>query len=279
MKNYVQRGTLMRRIEICVDKVSKEIMKRRKMKKSFSASLTLESAVIIPLVVAFFVTILMFLRILQIQGTVQEALIYTSRKTAANTLLKSNTGSLVQSELLLKKSLQNQKIIEKYVDKGCSGISLLNSDFSGEFVYLQATYLVKLPIGFFHIKGIPIEQTACSRKWIGMNPENVDRGTSYVYVTKYGTAYHTSINCSFLDLSVKCCNSMEISGLRNRNGHKYYKCNQCVINKLDMQILYITDYGTCYHMDPSCSSLKRTVYKIPLSEIGGRQKCKKCGGS
>lgn len=254
------------------------MINNKKTGRIFSASLTLEAAVIIPLAVGFFVTILMFLRIIQIQGAVQEALIYTCRKTAASTLAESSIGSTISCETRMRKCLNHEEPVEKYVKGGRSGIRLTQSDTSGEFVTLHAAYFVNLPVGFFHMKGIPMEQTASSRKWIGMNPEQKGRGESYVYVTEYGTVYHTSKNCSVLDLSVRSCNPIEISSLRNKNGHKYYECNQCADSKADMQILYITDYGTSYHTNPSCSSLKRTVYQIPLSEVGGRQKCKKCGG-
>ena len=50
--------------------------------KSQKASFTLEAAVVIPLVTGFFVVLLMFFRILQIQTQVQEALVMAGRKTA-----------------------------------------------------------------------------------------------------------------------------------------------------------------------------------------------------
>ena len=48
----------------------------------FKGSYTLEAAVIIPVAAVFFLTLLFFFRVLQIQTEVQEALNYASRKTA-----------------------------------------------------------------------------------------------------------------------------------------------------------------------------------------------------
>ena len=48
----------------------------------FKGSYTLEAAVIIPVTAVFFLTLLFFFRVLQIQTEVQEALNYASRKTA-----------------------------------------------------------------------------------------------------------------------------------------------------------------------------------------------------
>lgn len=254
------------------------MQKKRARIKTLSASLTVEAAVIIPLVAAFFVAILMFFRIIQIQGAVQEALVYTCRKTAASTLLENDFESLAQSQIIFRKNLLNQKIVEKYVVNGSDGISLIKSELSGEFVSLHAIYHIKIPIGFFHLNSISMEQTTQSRKWIGMDPKESNALKTYVYVTEYGTVYHMSTKCSFLDLTIKDCNISEISNLRNKNGHKYSPCNRCVEERDESETLYITDYGTCYHTDPSCSALKRTVYKIPFTEIGARTKCKKCGG-
>ena len=70
----------------------------------FKGSYTLEAAVIIPVAAVFFLTLLFFFRVLQIQTEVQEALNYASRKTACEaSAVSSQTGLLVSAEAYFRK--------------------------------------------------------------------------------------------------------------------------------------------------------------------------------
>lgn len=242
----------------------------------YRASYTLEAAVILPLMAGFFAAILFFFRVLQVQTQVQEALIYASRKTACEASLAESPAVLrASAEAYFRNELGQYEIPQRYVNGGGLGISLLQSDFSDCYIELQADYQVKLPIRFFSVDGIRISQSSCSRKWTG----DADDGhqEDYVYVTETGTVYHRNRKCPYLDLSIRAVQYADLSGLRNRNEHKYYECSECVARNCAPAIVYITDYGTCYHMSLTCSSLKRTVYMIPLSETGGKGPCSKCG--
>lgn len=71
----------------------------------FKGSYTLEAAVIIPVAAVFFLTLLFFFRVLQIQTEVQEALNYASRKTACEaSAVSSQTGLLVSAEAYFRRS-------------------------------------------------------------------------------------------------------------------------------------------------------------------------------
>ena len=132
------------------------------------ASFTLEAAVVLPLVAAFFVSILFFFRVLQIQTQVQESLYYAGRKTACEAgAVSSETVLFATAEAYFRKELKQYDQPERYVKHGTVGISLLGSDFSGSYIDLQANYNVKLPIAFFSVKGISISQRCKTRKWTG----------------------------------------------------------------------------------------------------------------
>ena len=239
-------------------------------------SYTLEAAVILPLLAAFFAFILFFFRVLQVQTGVQEALIYAGRQTACEACaVDSQTVLFASAESYFQKELRQYPEIGNYVSGGGPGISLLQSDLSGSYVELQADYYIKLPFNFFSVDGIPIIQAYKSRKWIGDRADEVPE--DYVYVTEHGNVYHCSRACHYLDLSIRAVNFGEIAGLRNKDDHKYYACSECVAKNKDLGMVYITDYGTCYHMNLSCCGLKRTIYMIPLSEVGGKSPCSKCG--
>lgn len=97
-----------------------------------------------------------------------------------------------------------------------------------------------------------------------------------VYVTPNGTVFHRDRGCNYLDLTIKSTTTREIGTLRNKNGNKYYKCKYCP--KAVIDLVYIADYGTRYHTSIGCSELKRTVEAIPISQVGNKKACSKCGG-
>lgn len=240
-------------------------------------SLTLEAAVVIPFVAGFLAILLMFFRVLQVETEVYGALSYASRKTAAMTLAEeSEAAELAMAEVYFRYALSEYELPETYVKGGAYGISLLGSDFSGEYVRLQAVYRISFPVAFFAIDGISIFQESKSRKWTGSDGSGTEEDP-WVYVTETGSVYHTTTGCSYLDLSIKSVNYAEIQGLRNKNGHKYYACELCAADILSGETVYITDYGTVYHTDINCSGLKRTIYQVRLSEIGDKAACSKCG--
>jgi hypothetical protein len=241
------------------------------------ASYTLEAAVILPLLAGFFVAILFFFRVLQVETQVQEALDYASRKTACEaSAISSGVALNASAEGYFRKELGQYTLPEKYVYGGNLGISLLGSTCEGNEVRLRATYTMKLPIAFFGGKGVVLAQGSTVHKWIGDRDDGQQE--DYVYVTETGTVYHRSRQCSYLDLSIRTANAAELSGLRNKNGHKYYACSHCAEEIPASGIVYITDYGIGYHAELSCSGLKRTVYLIPLAEVGTKGSCSRCGG-
>lgn len=115
----------------------------------FKGSYTLEAAVIIPVAAVFFLTLLFFFRVLQIQTEVQEALNYASRKTACEaSAVSSQTGLLVSAEAYFRKELGTYSLPEKYIRGGKHAITMAKSDLSGNYINLQVNYYIKIPISF-----------------------------------------------------------------------------------------------------------------------------------
>ena len=239
-------------------------------------SFTVEAAWVIPLVTFFLAGILFLFRVLQVETQVYSALSYASRKTAAVcSMTDTETAERISSELYFRDALSNYEDIEDYVAGGSYGITLLTSDFSGEYVDLKAQYLLKFPFPFFSIGYISVYQESKSRKWIGNTKQQDD--DSWVFVTDYGNVYHCTRTCNYLDLSVQSVKSTTLEALRNKDEHKYYACELCAAENNTPFLVYVTDYGTAYHTSLSCSGLKRTVTQVRLSEVGNRAACSKCG--
>ena len=132
---------------------------------------------------------------------------------------------------------------------------------------------MKLPVSFFEFGNIYLWQQNSFKKWTGdavSDPEN------YVYISQSGEVYHASSDCRSIQLSVKQTSYNKIDTLRGLDGQKYYPCSECIENTPQSGSVYYTEYGTLYHEEISCSALKRTVIKIPISDVGARRKCKYC---
>jgi len=283
-----------------------------------SALLTVEMAVVLPLFICFMVFILYFFRVLQVQAGVSQALQYAGRRIAAeysrsaesagesagysktegaindpdgyrkeelgNQSGENGKGAsmlgLLRVKVLFEKQLRKQKCPVQYISRGITGISLIQSDFTGNYVELKAVYRMKLPVALLGDLQYRIVQTAKCRKWTGFVPgQDTEQEDIWFYYTQHGTVYHTSRSCTHLDLSIRGVTYAQAGSSRNKSGGKYHKCEKCADSLHTRAMVYITDYGNRYHSSLTCSGLKRSIYMIRRSEAVGKRMCSKCGGS
>lgn len=270
-----------------------------------NAILTIEAAVVLPFVACFLVFILYFFRILQVQGNISQALQYAGRHIAAeyssHTSKDTTPGTadtdfqkpeiladeqeshadfpkMLKAKLLFEKQLKKQGCPTQYIRHGTAGISLLQSDFSEDYVQLKAVYKMKLPVTLFGNIHYQIVQEAKCRKWTGFTPaEHTDENDTWLYYTEHGTVYHASRSCTHLDLSIRGITYAQAGSSRNKSGGKYYKCEKCEDTASGSSMVYITDYGNRYHNSLTCSGLKRSIYMIRKSKATDKRMCSKCG--
>lgn len=161
------------------------------------------------------------------------------------------------------------------IDGNIENISFAKSRYNEdeEIYYIEAQYNVKLPFYSVFRWTLPIYQRATHRAWTGRKIKNEITETR-VYVTETGTVYHTAISCPALSLSVREILASDLPAKRNTSGGIYKPCDLC--ENEEAETVFVTECGTKYHTDRNCSGLKRTVYTIRISEIGGRSLCKKC---
>ena len=239
-------------------------------------SLTVEAAVIVPLITGFFLSILFFFRIFFVQIAVEEALLLVGRSVATEScLVESEEALYISAEALLKATLLEDKNIGRYVVGDVLGVSLLGSEFAGNEIELVANYYVKLPIDFFRSRGIWLTSKNTFRKWMGDLYSGTEEG-EWVYITETGTVYHKDTSCRSLDLHIQEGIMSEMLQIRGSNGQRYYGCDRCAGGLSENEIVYYTDYGRFYHGTLTCSALKRTIFRIQLSLVGERPPCSFC---
>lgn len=246
-----------------------------------SASMTLESAFIIPLFVFFIVIFVHVINIVNFQNRLNEAL-YNSARVLSKTEYASNGSANIGTALALLHGELDKTIVDNAgVRGGILGITALQSEFDEDMIHFEVNYYAGMPFDFLKILGFPCTQKVSVRKWIGNEDRGAEGGSAgnndkkMVYITETGTVFHTNSNCTHLRLSIKTVAKGQISELRNNGGGKYYSCERC--GGLG-EVLYITEYGDRYHTDINCSGLKRVVYTVPYEAVSDRPACSRCGG-
>lgn len=241
-------------------------------------SVTVEASFIVPVFVLFLVLFLGLFRVQQVEMQVNQALSYAASEVATDGQASIVENMRIKSTFF--EALDTQGCNLEYIKNGRTGITLSTSESDTSFVRITASYQVCLPINMFGKDTVEVVQFAVARRWTGCQTGEI-QNNQWVYVTPFGGAYHKTTACSYLDLSVWSISQSQITNQRNAKGGKYYPCGSCIQrNQINSyEAVYVTDYGVLYHRSLDCSSLKRTIYRIRLEQVGGRSPCQKCNVS
>lgn len=244
--------------------------------------MALEGSLVLPVFLFFMMTVLLSLEVVRFQSQVQEALQQTGNRIAfLEYQVNYSEGTRESAIGQIRKYLRNQTAPYLCVQGGEKGVILedLSKPENGEIEY-KVNYNLKPFITWIPIGNITINDRFFSHGWTGYTNLNVgekeDSQEKYVYITRTGSKYHLSCDCTYLRIQIQAADYNQISTMRNSEGGKYYACSRC--RPLNGGIVYITSDGGSFHGHADCSSLKRTVYMVPLSELSEYGLCSKCGG-
>ncbi len=148
----------------------------------------------------------------------------------------------------------------------------------GDMIDLIVSYEIEPRNNFFLLPAYPVLNRCRVRAWTGYDVASdavTDAGERMVYITETGTVFHLTKTCTYLDLSIQPVTDGELGGCRNQSGGIYESCDIC--GDGETSLYFITDYGECYHTSLTCSGLKRTITQIPISQVGERHACSRCG--
>ncbi len=281
---------------------------------SISASLTLEAAVVLPLYLFFFLALLSIMEMMQFSMTMDHHLSRISKQIAlyasADCLLENPRAASAQEEQTAQDAANGgtaaaEKVegvaatvlADLYVDRalqeripqgyrsqmGVQGeVELWRSNvlLKDDLVDLVAVYEIQPRCNVFGIPGQLLVNRARTHAWtgyrIGGAAEEGEEKEQMVYVTETGTVYHLSRSCTHLDLAISPVAAGQLSASRNASGGTYRVCEMCGMLTASQGTYYITKEGDRYHTSLSCSGLKRTVYEIPISQVGDRRSCSRC---
>ncbi len=254
-------------------------------------SLTLEAALVLPVFLFFLIGILQLCQAVQTEGAIRTSLWEVGKKLSTYAYITEygekegqidrlfGAGALEYAYVSLLEQEGREFWDQSMVSEGSRGFSFLLSSFLEEDGYLDLVVTYKLCISIPLIGDIylPQIQRCRVRGWVG--EKNVDvKEEQMVYITESGSVYHLTKNCSHLTLTIQEISPELLPKARNRNGGKYAPCEKCGKEALQGKNYYITKEGDCFHTKKGCSGLKRSILVIPLSQVGGRSLCKRCGG-
>ncbi len=265
---------------------------------SLSASMTLEAAIVLPVFIFFFVNIMSAIEVIRIQSELEAALHQTGSDlmqigydlNAGESVLgveDENILKLAKGSALglyfaseVKKRLSGS-ISKNVVNGGIDGLSFASSSVmrKDDIIDIVVDYKVHPIFSLAGFTSFPVESRFYGRAFTGYDKDHgLSGGESdeqLVYVTAHGTVYHSTSKCRYLNPSISSVRYEGLSGMRNEDGSKYYPCEYCG-KKSGGGNVFITPYGEKYHTKVDCPGLKRTIYTIPISEVGGRGPCSGC---
>lgn len=271
------------------------ISKRFSLNTSKKGSLTVEAALVVPLFLFVMINIMSVMEMISLHSRMEAAMhqtgkviaeygfIYSEWKQEASDVEKliENVGfSNVYVKNQVVKTIGSSYLESSIVKGGVSGISFLQSSIMNEdIIDLVAIYKVSPRFSIVGINSFSMVNRCRMRAWTGYDNTKGNNRVStdeMVYITETGTVYHKNRTCSHLNLSISLVFFKDIINMRNSSGCKYYECEVCG-KKERSETVYITKEGNRYHSSLDCSGLKRTIHTIPISEVGARSPCSRCG--
>lgn len=279
-----------------------------KNKNKVTASMTVEAVMVLPLFLFTILTLYSAFEMFHFYGgleselskEVQKVAVYSAAKDILSGDLsgqqslegQGEDGSGIHVQNLAEKFLANAYVensIKKKIDEealkraGVGGYGSLHYEFpilSSEATVLDVAvvYEMKPLFNFLFLDGFQVVNRARVKKWTGYDADYTgEEEERYVYITDTGTVYHLSETCTHLDLSIVPVDREELRRVRTANGSVFRACEIC--GRGSDNTIYITDTGDCYHSSLSCSGLRRSVQRVPLSQCEGMNCCSRCAGT
>ena len=245
-----------------------------------NGSLTIESALVIPVFIFFVSVILYFFIMLSVDMEIYRSMNNTFRDIGYAKVLLAPESGVEGRDLIIKtgiaanlsKEMKNNDLIKKIT----KGLDVSESEYDKDtgILNMVVDYKYSLPFVFGDVGVIRRKQKLKCKLFVGECIEKDEVDDPYVYVTKTGSVYHTNINCSYLKLGIKEATFADLVSLRNKWGEIYKPCEKCY--KDECEKVYITEDGNRYHSSLLCSSLTRDVQVKRLSEVSGMKECSRC---
>lgn len=258
--------------------------KRAVSSASFSGSMTVEAALVLPIFLSAILLLSGMFDALTVCSQVNHYLCMTGRRIAAYSQ-SADTVTTQDMYQTFYTHLKESGIDGSHVWGGYAGlVPQLEILDDGTCIKISVHYWVKFPGYLMAAKKIRDEEVVYVRPWTGATLseyESLNRAeqSELVYVAENGGVYHKNVSCSYLALSICACLLENVPQLRNQSGARYIPCERCGHAGDAQMTVYIADDGRAWHTNRMCSGLKRTVGGMHQDEAEhkGLKPCSRCG--
>lgn len=266
-------------------------MKETTKRVYLSASLTVEAALVIPLITFFAILLASPLFIMNTELILHDRLInttlkvseyrYVTKKAETLSTKEENKELLTTAASSLSVSYAVGSIMDKdfknHLDKSIvfdkSSFSFKHSSISADSpeIDIVTDYKVKIHLPI-KIPTIHLVQRCYTRSFTGLSLLESDYEPVRVYITKYGNAYHKSKECPYLyNMDFVQLTPMQKVNYKDDICYldtTYKSCHLCTMyfDSVKDDYIYLSIGAYHYHYSLKCPSLKRTVYSVDLEQ-------------
>lgn len=263
----------------CIEEVYLHISRHNDRK--LKGSMTVEAAIVVPLLLLFFLHLGSCMEMLRLHGRLEYALWQTGRELAVYAAAVDDAPDVAVSYLYVNGRVQ-QILGREYLDTsplvyGSMGLNYLASEYQeDENINIVLTYQVGPPITCFPFPYFRMTSRYYGRAWTGYAVGEEEKSNVYVYVTDEGEVWHRRGDCSYLKLSIYDAPLESVWMLRNTSGEHYTACSRC--DRCPQSgIVYLTREGNRYHSNRNCPSLQRRIHAVEWRENMPYRPCSRCG--
>lgn len=270
------------------------------------AGMTLEAAMVIPLLLFFMLNVLSLFEAVRLQSSVQTVLqqcggqlcenayytVYMPRdflpsEKEGEGAAEISAGAQVFTAAYVQAKV-NRALGKDYLRRNCVGgtVYCMGSRVLNENgdILLIAEYRIRPFIPVMALPGFSMQSCFFGHAWVGYRGSGTESGEESasgekqeVYVTKYGEVYHENRDCIFLNPQIRAVPADSLDTLRSADGSVYHPCETCHPDRTGMVL--VTKEGNRYHCDPSCGGIVRTVSEMNTDQAQAQYRpCPKCAG-
>lgn len=270
---------------------------------SFSGLMTLEAAIVLPIFILFFSSLIYLINIITLQMSIEISMEEACRQVSHEIYLYESFSDLSALEklnlsvkdddlfslaasktisiLLLKEAFLNEDlenaINSSYIINGIDGINYLNSFISSDNENIKFSIDYKISIPFLpHLFTLKFRQECDFHPFTG-EPLLNDKTSpqSYVYITVNATVYHSNPFCSYLISSAGLYSKDYLNNmLEDKNS--FTPCPNCAPNGIMPDKVLLCVQSHVFHTRIDCFYLTKDIYKVTLSSVEGKELCERC---
>ncbi len=273
----------------CIKRISLLILPKTPVK----ASMTVETALVLPLFCFFMIHMGSAIEMIRLHGNLEVALWDAGRQVGIYRGIPDagyggdgekednddRLGTVAISYTYVKEQIRNQ-LGEEYLEQsplehGIDSLQFLESSTENDICEIVVTYGISPLTDVLGFQKFRMANRYYGHMWNGYAIPGAENGDEYVYITEDSEVYHLNRECTHLKLSVRLVEAAEIP-------KGYHPCEKCMVQKKDDSVpegsgYYICSEGECYHKRRDCPGLKRTVYCIARKDADGYRECSRCG--